>query len=230
MDKPVWGPTHKVLAKTSAAVYHSMTSIKKLGYHRVLKFKSKATGTKAYLCIQDDAKVAVLAFRGTETDDPRDIRTDINIDKIKYQNYDVHGGFLVAYQSVCTKIDNAIARLPEDYKVYCTGHSLGGALAALHAVYGDRNVDELVTFGSPRVGGPHWARDLRGINYARYVNRADIVTKVPKWNYFHGGKLHLLTGDGLVIEPGYWVSMKCRLQYWNAFGDHSISRYIENMP
>ena len=230
-DTPIWQVNHKLLAKTSSAAYTGIASLKKLGYNRVFKFRSKATGTKAYLCIQDETKVAVVAFRGTETNDSRDICTDINIEKAHWGNYDVHSGFMVAYQSVNVKIENAIDRLPEGYKLYATGHSLGGALATLHAVYGECLTDELVTFGSPRVGGKEFAKDLQGVNYARYVNNADVVTKVPKWNFHHGGVLHLITGVGLVkVNPSWVTKLACRLSYWSAIDDHDITEYIRKMP
>ena len=230
-DQPIWLLNHKLLAKTSSAAYTGIASLKKLGFNRVFKFRSKATGTKAYLAIQDDAKVAVVVFRGTETDDSRDIVTDINIEKAHWENYQVHSGFMIAYQSVNVKIENAIDRLPDGYKVYATGHSLGGALAILHGVYGEQVVEEVVTFGGPRVGGAEFARDLQGVNFARYVNNADIVPTVPRWNYRHGGDLHLITGVGLVTKnPGWMKRLACRLSYWSAIGDHNISEYIRKMP
>lgn len=231
MDTPIWELNHKLLAKVSSASYTGISSLKKLGFQRVFKFRSKATGTRAYLAIQDDAKVAVVVFRGTEGNDSRDICTDINVEKSHWENYDIHSGFMIAYQSVNVKIENACDRLPDDYKIYATGHSLGGALATLHAVYGEQNMEELVTFGSPRVGGKIFARDLQGVNYARYVNNADIVTKVPKWNYKHGGVLHLISGIGIVTKnPGWMRRAACRLSYWSAVDDHSIGEYIKKMP
>ncbi|VDM41149.1 unnamed protein product [Toxocara canis] len=83
-----------------------------------------------------------------------------------------------------------LAKLKEKYpgyKVWVTGHSLGGSLAAMTALYlvnqtifpADRV--RLVTFGEPRTGNVAFARAVEENIKFRYrvVHRNDLVTNVP---------------------------------------------------
>uniref|UniRef100_A0A0N5C4X9 Lipase_3 domain-containing protein n=1 Tax=Strongyloides papillosus TaxID=174720 RepID=A0A0N5C4X9_STREA len=75
----------------------------------------------------------------------------------------------------------------EDYKVVVTGHSLGGALAALIALRiqleGIRESHDifLYTFGEPRVGTHNFAMnfDKRVINSWRVVYATDFIAHIP---------------------------------------------------
>ncbi len=77
----------------------------------------------------------------------------------------------------------AIRALHRNASIYITGHSLGGALAALSApdikqVYG--NISALYTYGEPRVGNDHFAAYyLSVVASNRIVHYADLVPHVP---------------------------------------------------
>ncbi len=106
----------------------------------------------------------VIAFRGTEFQDVRDLWTDADFPTVPFASGPkwgrVHGGFDRAYRTVKPLLDERLAGLRPGTKIWVTGHSLGGALASLFAAdllermdRGERiRFDGLVTFGSPRVG------------------------------------------------------------------------------
>jgi hypothetical protein len=86
------------------------------------------------------------------------------------------------------------------YKLYVTGHSLGGALAIVAALYfaSDQSSQlpkpvTCVSFGAPRVGDVHFMRAVRQLEesdrlrYLRVVNDNDAITSVPVWQYHHAG-------------------------------------------
>lgn len=135
-------------------------------------------GTQAILVTGEADKIAVLAFRGTEKDF-RDIKTDL--DARFYTNSDgtkVHNGFRDAYALIKDQVTEAVNEL-KDYKLYITGHSLGGALALIATR--DLNSDCIsacYTFGSPRVGSVEFGEDIKPPIY-RVVNAADAVPHVP---------------------------------------------------
>lgn len=134
-------------------------------------------GTQAFLVKRDSDRMAVLSFRGTEAV-PDDIKTDLNARFYTRDGVKVHDGFHRAFLQVEPDIRKAI-QLLSDYKIYITGHSLGGALAlvATRALNTD-NMAACYTFGSPRVGSIEFDSAIKVPIY-RVVNAADAVPRVP---------------------------------------------------
>ena len=136
--------------------------------------------TQAFLAKRKTDNVAVLAFRGTEANSWKDIKTDLDARFYKGEGgVKMHSGFAGAYNQVREQIRKAVDGLPEGSALYITGHSLGGALATIAAR--DLERDSLAacyTFGGPRVGGEEFGDDIRTPVY-RVVNAADGVPRVP---------------------------------------------------
>ena len=136
--------------------------------------------TQAFLAKRDTDRIAVLAFRGTEANSWKDVRTDL--DARFYKGRDgikLHTGFRDAYKQVGQLVESAVGELPDDYSLYITGHSLGGALAVIAAKELERDsVAACYTFGSPRVGNEEFGEEIRVPIY-RIVNAADGVPRVP---------------------------------------------------
>lgn len=73
------------------------------------------------------------------------------------------------------------------YRVWATGHSLGGSLASMTALYlvktgsVDRKRIRLVTFGEPRTGNVAYAKELEQFVDFRYrvIKKNDAVTNLP---------------------------------------------------
>lgn len=141
-----------------------------------------AAGSQALLARNDKQKRLILAFRGTEPKDVRDIKADINA---KLQS-DVgggksHRGFSKAYWVIGYDIQ---ARLSQDdisdYRLYITGHSLGGALATIATKHLKHKggISACYTFGAPRVGNKDWVEDIKPPMY-RVVNSSDVVPMLP---------------------------------------------------
>ncbi len=159
-------------------------------------------GTQAILVTHEADKIAVLAFRGTEKDFA-DIKADL--DARFYSNSDgtkVHNGFREAYALIKDQVNDAVSGL-KDYKLYFTGHSLGGALALIATR--DLNSDCIsacYTFGSPRVGSVEFGEDIKPPIY-RLVNAADVVPHVPP-SYTLDGiyfVLRLFPDSLLLVKP-----------------------------
>ena len=139
--------------------------------------------TQAFLAKRKADKVAVLAFRGTEANSWKDVKTDLDARFYKGEGgVKIHNGFAGAYNQVREQIRKSVDELPEGFSLYITGHSLGGALATIAA----RDLEDLqrdslaacYTFGGPRVGGEEFGDDIRAPVY-RVVNAADGVPRVP---------------------------------------------------
>ena len=166
-----------------------------------------AHGTQAVFAWCD--QFAILAFRGTEADDPDDIAYDADILLAHEPDYRpvpgdprpvlghlawvthllsppclVHHGFQQALSEVWVQIHQEVTGYRTSHpqaEIRLTGHSLGGALALLaFSRFADPNMS-LCTFGCPRVGnGAFRDRVLSNPgSNTRFVNLNDAVTHVP---------------------------------------------------
>ncbi|KAL6608241.1 hypothetical protein ACP70R_041304 [Stipagrostis hirtigluma subsp. patula] len=220
-----------------------------------------------------DASVVVVSFRGTEPFNMRDWSTDVNLSWLGMGAMGhVHVGFLKALglqeedgkdagRAFPKDAPNAAADKPVAYyklrdvlreqlkkhpnaNVVVTGHSLGGALAAIFpallAFHGERDIlDRLLavnTYGQPRVGDAAFAAFLRAsvpVEPLRVVYRYDVVPRVPfdappVAAFTHGGTCVYFDGwyagraiaaGGDAPNPNYFDPRYMMSMYGNALGD-----------
>jgi len=146
-------------------------------------------GSGANACLLRGDGLAVLAVRGTERD-YRDILTDLDFRKQRLARAGqhlsgaegrVHSGFLRQAAAVVNGKMGAGVRglLDGGTPVIACGHSLGGAVALLAAIF--VGIEEAYTYGAPRVGDRAFARCGRVnlVEHNRFVRAADIVPHLP---------------------------------------------------
>ncbi|MFO7857455.1 MAG: lipase family protein [Ectothiorhodospiraceae bacterium] len=151
------------------------TALAEGGFELVTTFDQ--SGTQGFVARRARDGVAVLAFRGTETDF-EDIRTDLQARFYRTDGVRIHSGFYKAYSAVAAQVEAAVTECAED-RLYVTGHSLGGALAVVAARQLESDgLAACYTFGSPRVGDLDFGDGLRTPVY-RLVNAADLVPRLP---------------------------------------------------
>ncbi|KAJ1999854.1 hypothetical protein GGI04_000114 [Coemansia thaxteri] len=136
-------------------------------------------------------KEIVVAWAGTHR--YRALITDVSVFTMPYAANEgsVHGGFLDSVRGVVGVVEQHLRRLMADYPDYMvvfTGHSKGGAEAALGALDLARRVDGLRqrmrvwTFGEPRLGDTQFAsvynKVLGPVTY-RVTSAADPVVAMP---------------------------------------------------
>ncbi|MFH1429315.1 MAG: lipase family protein [Candidatus Margulisiibacteriota bacterium] len=134
-------------------------------------------GTQAFLSKRDSDKIAILAFRGTEND-PRDQKANYNARFYSDNGAKIHDGYNRAFLNIEQAVREQAEKL-NGYRLYITGHSMGGALAliATRALNSD-NIAACYTFGSPRVGSSEFGDAIKPPIY-RIINSADYVTMMP---------------------------------------------------
>ena len=161
---------------------------------RLLKFVDIG-GSQAFVAGAGDGSSVFVAFRGTGASDPTDLGFDVDAELSPCpQGGRAHRGFMRALELVWSTIEPAI---PENTRLLMTGHSLGAAVATLAATR--RRDAQLFTFGSPRVGDEQFVtRAVANIRHERYVDCADIVTRVPpeELGYRHAGTRHYIDRHG----------------------------------
>ena len=126
------------------------------------------------------------------------------------------------------------------------GHSLGGAMAHLFALYFAQELSQTVklyTYGSPRVGGWSFAKAFKScsITAHRFRNNNDIVPTVPfaVMGYKHQGELHYINHYGNIRKLTAWQKFKDqwrgRFRAWqkgqpfDGVFDHSITLYSDKI-
>ncbi|WP_127960374.1 lipase family protein [Serratia microhaemolytica] len=139
----------------------------------------------------------IIAWRGTAsfqdavtdaTYKPIDMTCDIAVpcSNIVKQGR-AHQGFLEAFQVVDNSEDDDIVKalrnlnrlLEKEKSLYIAGHSLGGALALLHAAKLRQYNPLLYTYGMPRTLTLSSMAELATIPHYRHINENDAVPSVP---------------------------------------------------
>lgn len=124
----------------------------------------------------------VLSFRGT--DSFKDVIMDLsfwrnNFKEINDPNVLVHSGIYSQFLALKNEIDKNVF----GDEIILTGHSLGGALATLTALYLNKKKYKVTccSFGAPRVGCSNFCKifDQSDIKSYRIVNDLDPVPSLP---------------------------------------------------
>lgn len=146
-----------------------------------------------------EEQLHVLAFRGTEPTDIVDWLTDALVEWHVWKEPQwVHRGFFLGLDVLWSEIADKLAELRAPLVI--TGHSLGGALAALAARrFADERGDTVAayTFGQPMVGNDAFARASHGETLFRHVYEGDLVARLPPTLLCEGYRHY-----GVVLHPG----------------------------
>lgn len=199
------------LAEVSTLVYadeeYVRSRLKRAGLAEVKFFDKRST----QCFVANNDKFAIVAFRGSEIWKKRekvdldeviaDLKADVDIRLTDWgQGGKVHRGFMDALNEVWPELLPYLSMLDgKGFKIWITGHSLGGALAALcGALYG--KVQGVYTYGSPWVGDEDFKEHVN-VRVYRIVNGEDIVSRIPSFGVFvHLGELKFIDGDGSIRD------------------------------
>ena len=216
--------------------------VRKLGFTTV-EFYNK-DGAQAYRFM--NKKDLVIACRGTQPSEFNDIKADLKAMPVVAETVSrVHRGFKAEVDELWPMISEDLARKTNrDKDVWFCGHSLGAAMTTIMASRCNCDVDmpdiqEVYTYGSPRVGWRGYCRSL-DVAHHRWVNNNDIVTRVPlrAMCYIHHGTEHYMNAHGLERKLTPWQRTKDRCRgMWmglkqggvDSFSDHSMTNYIANL-
>lgn len=231
-----WGRA-VIAAKLSAIAYKNekaaVADCKKLGFPWA-KLISK---DGAEVLVAKDRNDMWFAFRGTEPSKLNDVMADLKVVKnTAMAGGKVHGGFKQEVDDVWMDILEELEhndQLKVRKDVYMTGHSLGAAMATISST---RYVpEELFTFGSPRVGGPRFIKNVKCPHY-RFMNNNDIVCRIPPaWLGFrhHGEMIYFDRFGNHSPKPtwsdffyGITQSWK-RFKFFDGVVDHGMPNYVK---
>lgn len=226
---------HK-MAKLAALAYfdgkEAKEAIKSLGYTYHKFFEHD--GAQCHVAYNKEEYV--IAFRGTEPDELSDVLADLNAWPAGAMTHGlVHSGFKGELDKLWNPLMRHWGQGHTKKKLYITGHSLGAAMATIATSRLEEEVDveQLTTFGSPRVGTRKFVKNIR-TKHLRFVNNNDIVTKVPLFimGYKHHGDLQYINFYGNVRKLTTWQAIKDK---WRGYKsgildgakDHGMQNYVE---
>lgn len=178
----------------------------------------------------------VVAFRGT--DNVENAVQDVDCFLVGDENLpgSVHQGFLNNFNMLNAQIAPTMATLVQGRAVWATGHSLGGALAAIMGIRATRQAGPVLqgiyTFAQPRVGDSAYVHG--GFpSLVRYVDKFDIGPHLPPliMGYRHFGKEFYINTNNQIIEITNLsqLMVKWSAELWGIITvglvDHSVKKY-----
>ena len=168
-------------ALLSAAAYHTLDNASAVIAGTDYKLIHQATLEESgvsYFLARNSAR-QVLSFRGTSNLENVlvDLKVSLMLDsKLGIQ---LHRGFAETSSSVLKYLPPS---LDKSIPIVITGHSLGGAVAVIVALYLQQegyDVQQVVTFGQPKVTNVGGAASFNDLPLLRVVTVKDIVPLVP---------------------------------------------------
>ncbi|KXN65445.1 alpha/beta-hydrolase, partial [Conidiobolus coronatus NRRL 28638] len=164
------------------------------GSSEAVYFNDEETNTAGYLAVNQAKHLIVLGYRGTQDIVNWIHNLDISLVDAnlggQYSDAGFHSGFNTMTNALLKDstdaLQNALSKYPT-FKVVFTGHSLGGALAALtafklaQAKVIDWEKINLITYGQPRLGNLDFADFLNSQPWTstRVTSYGDLVAISP---------------------------------------------------
>ena len=188
------------------------------------------------IIVSEILKIIVIVFRGT--DSFTDIIYDCYISK-KYldKNIFIHSGFYNQLNSVYGELMIKVEKYLNDYQIYISGHSAGGAHSTIFSYLLSKKTEKIIkviTFGSPKIGNYEWKQSYESkkniLNY-RITNNNDIVSVIPIYNYYHVGINIHISNDNIIIcndiDCNFFYFNK-NILFTNSICDHCLFEYYNN--
>lgn len=227
-------------AKTA---YGSDDAIRK-AYPDTIRVATPATTDVRYFVERNDVKkIQIVTVRGTANH--RNLKEDeaVRVTVDKHSGLPVHSGFDKAAAAIYADLS---PYLKKGYATYITGHSLGGAIAALIGIYAGEDgqkVVKIVTFGQPRFTTAAGIDRLAGLPLTRVVDENDIIPMLPpaltlnkRYGPYEqvGPEIILLEGPRYVYLARHDANRLSLGEFWRTEGyadlpDHKMDNYLKRI-
>lgn len=195
-------------ARFAAAAYRSQEEarelVETLNYELSLYHSIEDIQMSFYLATSEAAKTHVVAVRGTSNAENAMVDLAVNLLADEKTGARLHQGFAYAAKQVYSVLK---PELNAQFRIRTTGHSLGGAVAQILAMYLDADgfdIEQVVTFGQPKVTNLSGAAKFQHLDIVRVATPRDLVPLVPPFDpmdlqnidiYWHAGREVLLLED-----------------------------------
>jgi len=132
-----------------------------------------------FVAVNESIKTQVIVVRGTANEENTLVDIALQLLPDNKTGVKLHQGFS---RSADAFYQQAQPLLYRGYHIITTGHSLGGAVANILAMYLDEDrytIDKVVTFGQPKVTDVAGAKKYAHLDVTRVVTPRDVVPLVP---------------------------------------------------
>jgi len=195
-----------------------------------------------YILIRnDERRIQAIAVRGTANDTNWDLDMDTRGVKDKKTGILMHRGFRTAAEAIYGDVK---PRLRPGYTTYLTGHSLGGAVAAILGTYlldDEVKIGGILTFGQPKFTNRAGAEAYKDLPLLRLIYQNDTVALLPDrtkgrgQEFVHTGEvINLLSGPYYVYGTAEQSLEFSGGSFGKLFGqislpDHSMKWYLKSL-
>ena len=212
-------------------------------YPATERVSTPGTTDVLYFLEQDDgAKIQYVAVRGTidKKNMSEDLDTQVRADPDT--GAPLHAGFDAAADALYADMK---PHFKNGYRLYFTGHSLGGAIAAILTVLAvqDGFDARAVTFGQPRFTTAAGIERLGKVRITRVVDENDMVPMLPPATKRHpeygpyehvGPEIILLEGPHYVYLPSHDANRIAIGEFWRTtaysnLDDHKMQKYLARL-
>ncbi len=235
-----FGAIHK-FAKLAAAAYDGVTKLKKEAKGVAWVATPGHTNIQYFIVVDEARQTQTIAVRGTIDS----VNWDTNMDTLgvhdKRSGILMHRGYSAAARTIYRDLK---PRLRKRYTTSLTGHSLGGAVAAILATYlydDGYALGHIYTFGQPKFTNAAGAQAYQNLPLLRVVHQNDGVAAFPD-NIKNAGKKYAQLGPmlNLLSGPYYiFVNAKQTLRFSQgsfrrfrsqlSVPDHKMKFYLSNL-
>jgi len=170
-------------AYLSSAAYQDRQSIENILGQRgdVLTEHGNISGYQVsyFLSTNMRNKTQLLSIRGTSSFENTLAYIAMQQLNDQHTGIPLHQGFALTALDIYAQVR---PKLIKDFKISTTGHSLGGAVAVVLAMYLDTDgydVDQIFTFGQPKLTNVTGALKFKHLKLIRVVTEKDYVPLVP---------------------------------------------------
>ena len=231
-------------AKLSNIAYQAQPqiadSLNEMGY-ALLRYTELTETQVSYFLTKKNGR-QLLVVRGTSNFENVLLDLDIQFKPDDLTGIQLHQGFSAAAKAVYL---DAKPLLSKSQPIYTTGHSLGGAVALILAMYLEKegyNLQGSTTFGQPKVTNVTGTGHFEHLSITRVVTPLDMVPLVPALSplqlqnldiYWHiGEEIILMSGQDYALTQGLKSMLRAskfvgKVPDEKNFQAHKMSHYLE---
>ncbi len=168
------------IAEATYQTRHDIESVLTSQAYKLTQYEQLKGYSVAYIIATNDkTRQHIIAVRGTSNIENVIVDAAFVLVPDELTGIDIHQGFLLSARDIYQQI---LPELNPDYKVTSIGHSLGGAAAIIVAMMLDTRgytIEEVITFGQPKVTNISGSRKFKHLNVKRLVTPKDVVPLTP---------------------------------------------------